>query len=423
MKKLLALATSYLIAFSPAMARDIVAPRDDESIRFITKPGGTPTTVMEIDAVGNVTFSSPIVGDISGNASTVTNGVYTTGDQTIAGTKTFTTGITTGRLRGDTLVLTAGTYDALDVSSYSVVRLDPSSGDIVINGLVGGITGQMVRFIKVGNTGANSVTFTHSSSAAIAAGSQKLFMKDGTSNDDTPIVLRGTDYGVVDAIYSGNDLRWAVGPSSIHPTVVRTTDNQTIAGTKTFSSPIAGDITGDSGTTSDTSVVRTTTAVNTGSGLTGGGTLSTSRNLSVDSTVIRTTGNQSMSGEKTFSTGIRLGSGNPLVTTYKEQYWTFGSGGTYGSIRLARIGDIICFSYNATLIGYPSSTYTLTNQLSGTWAPAYDLRWTYVLVNHAVIYQLTISTSGTLEVTAWDTSGNIRSNPGLSTWSTCYIGV
>ena len=38
---------------------------------------------------GTKTFSSTIVGSISGNAETVTNGVYTSGDQTIGGTKTF----------------------------------------------------------------------------------------------------------------------------------------------------------------------------------------------------------------------------------------------------------------------------------------------------------------------------------------------
>lgn len=42
---------------------------------------------------GNVTFSNTITGSISGNAGTVTNGVYTTGDQTIAGTKTFTNSV------------------------------------------------------------------------------------------------------------------------------------------------------------------------------------------------------------------------------------------------------------------------------------------------------------------------------------------
>lgn len=38
---------------------------------------------------GTKTFSSTISGSINGNAATVTNGVYTTGNQTIGGTKTF----------------------------------------------------------------------------------------------------------------------------------------------------------------------------------------------------------------------------------------------------------------------------------------------------------------------------------------------
>jgi len=70
--------------------------------------GGTPTGTWPIGVTGNAgtvtngvyttgdqtiggnkTFSSTIIGSISGNAGTVTNGVYTTGDQTIAGIKTF----------------------------------------------------------------------------------------------------------------------------------------------------------------------------------------------------------------------------------------------------------------------------------------------------------------------------------------------
>jgi hypothetical protein len=38
---------------------------------------------------GTKTFTSTIAGSINGNAATVTNGVYTTGDQTIFGTKSF----------------------------------------------------------------------------------------------------------------------------------------------------------------------------------------------------------------------------------------------------------------------------------------------------------------------------------------------
>lgn len=43
---------------------------------------------------GTKTFSSTISGSINGNAATVTNGVYTSGDQTISGTKTFNGAVT-----------------------------------------------------------------------------------------------------------------------------------------------------------------------------------------------------------------------------------------------------------------------------------------------------------------------------------------
>lgn len=49
---------------------------------------------------GTKTFSSTISGNISGNAATVTNGVYTTGNQTIGGTKTFSNTIV-GNLQGN----------------------------------------------------------------------------------------------------------------------------------------------------------------------------------------------------------------------------------------------------------------------------------------------------------------------------------
>src|SRR6056300_81622 len=46
--------------------------------------------------VGNVTgnVTGDVTGDLTGNADTVTNGVYTTGDQTIAGFKTFSSDVT-----------------------------------------------------------------------------------------------------------------------------------------------------------------------------------------------------------------------------------------------------------------------------------------------------------------------------------------
>jgi hypothetical protein len=82
-----------------------------------------------------------------------------------------------------------------------------------------------------------------------------------------------------------------------------------------------GNLTANRSFSVDSSVVRTSRQVNAGNGLTGGGDLSTNRTLTVgagsgisvgsttvavDSTVIRTTGNQSMSGTKTFTGIVQL---------------------------------------------------------------------------------------------------------------------
>ena len=85
----------------------------------------TPTTVAGYgitDAVttsgnqtigGTKTFSSTITGSITGNAGTVTNGVYTTGDQTIGGTKTFSSTIS-GSISGNAGTVTNGVYTTGD---------------------------------------------------------------------------------------------------------------------------------------------------------------------------------------------------------------------------------------------------------------------------------------------------------------------
>lgn len=83
------------------------------------------------------TFSQTIVGSISGNAATVTNGVYTTGNQNIAGDKTFTGTVlmtaTRAQISGSTYAMlelhVPGTAaSALTISSDNITRLSTSNG-------------------------------------------------------------------------------------------------------------------------------------------------------------------------------------------------------------------------------------------------------------------------------------------------------
>ena len=66
-------------------------------------------TIGDQSIGGTKTFTSTISGSISGNASTVTNGVYTTGNQSIGGTKTFTSTIS-GSISGNASTVTNGVY-------------------------------------------------------------------------------------------------------------------------------------------------------------------------------------------------------------------------------------------------------------------------------------------------------------------------
>jgi hypothetical protein len=100
-------------------------------------PNATTATIVSRDASGNfaanvitANLTGNVTGAVSGNAGSVTNGVYTTGDQSISGTKTFTSTIQ-GTATNATLAaavvggvgvytLTAGTGTAVSASSGTV---------------------------------------------------------------------------------------------------------------------------------------------------------------------------------------------------------------------------------------------------------------------------------------------------------------
>lgn len=66
----------------------------------------TPSTKLDIDGTVTATaFAGSLTGNVTGNADTVTNGVYTAGDQTIGGTKTFSSTIS-GSINGNAATAT-----------------------------------------------------------------------------------------------------------------------------------------------------------------------------------------------------------------------------------------------------------------------------------------------------------------------------
>jgi hypothetical protein len=75
---------------------------------------------------GVKTFSDTIVGNVSGNAGTVTNGVYTAGDQTIGGAKTLT-----GPLNVQSTITASGNITSSgNVTAFSDERLKTNWKDL-----------------------------------------------------------------------------------------------------------------------------------------------------------------------------------------------------------------------------------------------------------------------------------------------------
>lgn len=88
------------------------------------------------------TFNQTIVGSINGNAATVTNGVYTTGDQTIAGIKKFTSSMVIGGTGTADATLDIETTGANTITSLFTSGVsDPLFRLGCANGVSGSTTG------------------------------------------------------------------------------------------------------------------------------------------------------------------------------------------------------------------------------------------------------------------------------------------
>lgn len=91
MKQFLVFLISYALVFSPAMAKDIVAPRTDEDINFVTKPGGVNSVGLKIEgSTGDIKLNS--------NVSTDNARIEFTSDVNFTGS---TTGVTAGAAIAD----------------------------------------------------------------------------------------------------------------------------------------------------------------------------------------------------------------------------------------------------------------------------------------------------------------------------------
>ena len=176
----------------------------------------------------------------------------------------------------------------------------------------------------------------------------------------------GTSGTVTVNVGAGDGIDTTVNTVAVDSTVIRTTGNQTLGGIKTFSSEIvatggnSGNWNtaygwGDHASAGYTSNVGDITAVVAGSGLSGGGTSgtvtvnvgagdgidTTVNTVAVDSTVIRTTGNQTLGGTTQFDDMVTLKSNawNPGVYDQIVSFQARTSSTTWAeAARIATIG-------------------------------------------------------------------------------------
>ena len=125
-------------------------------------PNATTATIVSRDASGNFSanvitanLTGVVTGSVSGNAGSVTNGVYTTGDQTIGGTKTFTSTI-----QG---TITSATTAASLLGGIGVASLAGSSGTSV-----SASTGAVTVWFNTSTLVAQAVSATTATNAGYA---------------------------------------------------------------------------------------------------------------------------------------------------------------------------------------------------------------------------------------------------------------
>jgi hypothetical protein len=298
---------------------------------------------------GTKTFSSTISGNISGNAATVTNGVYTSGNQTIAGTKTFSSTISgsiTGNAGGNAATATyASDAGGLRTSSGGAFIIDGTAQTVPVNYLQvrAANTGQDVLVTTAGSDanidllvqtkGTGSIiidTGTSTGNIDLKPGSSNLRIWDNTSThyheiitgdptanntltlpDANVTLVSGT---MVPTTGTGATGSWGIsvtgssasctGNAATVTNGVYTTGDQTIAGTKTFSSTISGSINGNAAsvtngvyTSGNQTIAGTKTFSSTISGSIDGNAASVTNG-------VYQSGDQTINGIKTFGSNI-----------------------------------------------------------------------------------------------------------------------
>ena len=141
--------------------------------------GTIVATTFEGDVTGDIT--GDVTGNVSGNAGTVTNGVYTTGNQTIGGTKTFSATIT-GSIDGNAATVTNGVYLASTQTLTNKTLTSPKIGTNILD-----TNGNELVVLTATSSAVNEITLANG-----ATGADASITASGETNTGIKISGKGT---------------------------------------------------------------------------------------------------------------------------------------------------------------------------------------------------------------------------------------
>ena len=339
--------------------------------------------------------------NISGNAQTVTNGMYLAGNQVVSGEKEFVslTKFNDVVIEGDLFV--NGTQTILNTQTLSIedniIELNrglPSTSS-PISSLISGVSvnrgaSKDYRFIfreidntfvigevdeeqavatREDNPKEGGVAYWNDSEKRFETSEKIIFLEDDYEEyygSELYLDANLTVFGDINfsgqLFQNGNPFFPSNGSNGFDGSLIEINTGDGLLG--------GGDLTENRTLQVDSSVVRTLIEINTGDGLLGGGDLTKNRTLQVDSSVVRTFGNQTIIDTKTFQNILIeedltvLGDINFSGQLFQNGNLFFPSNGSNGSNGFD--GSLIEINTGDGLLGGGDLTENRTLQVNNT---------------------------------------------------------
>jgi hypothetical protein len=163
--------------FDNAINNNFIIDSGSGSLKLVLTPSGNLSVAGSF--VGNLTGN--VTGDISGNANTVTNGVYTTGNQTIDGTKTFANAV---------VLNTQGTTTAQAVRADRTIETGTGltgGGNLTANRTLT-LTGQALALHNLSSSGIVTRTATNTVTARAITAGDGISVTNGDGISGNPVI-------------------------------------------------------------------------------------------------------------------------------------------------------------------------------------------------------------------------------------------